>query len=51
MDALLVCIFMKNVQKNVFFICLVNFQHFAALKTSHYGFKAYPYPNNINTLG
>ena len=36
--------------KNVFLICLVNFQKCAAIKTSHYGFKAYPFPNILITF-
>ena len=42
----LVCIFLKNVQKNVFLNCLVNFQNCPVIKKKgHYGFKVYPYPN------
>ena len=41
--------------KNVFLICLVYFQNCAAIKKkkkkSHYGFKAYPCPNILYTLG
>ena len=42
----LVYIFMKN----VLLICLVNFQNCAAIKKSHFGFKAYPYPNIMISL-
>jgi hypothetical protein len=31
--------------KNVFLICLVNFENCSNKKISHYGFNAYPYPN------
>ena len=35
--------------KNVFFICLVYFQNYAAIK-KHYGFKAYHCPNILIPL-